>query len=67
MDLGFRSSVLGRLIVAGCDFRLFKSVGLLFGVAFFIKFLPRAAKEGQVHPGRDPLYPGKADFPELTV
>jgi len=41
MDLGFRSSVIARLIVAGCDFRLFKSFKLFFGVvvAFFGKFL----------------------------
>jgi len=28
---------------------------------------PRAAEKGQVHPGRDPLYPGKADLEQAVA
>jgi len=60
--LGFRRSTLARLIVAGCDFRLFKSVGLLFGVvvAFFVKFLHTSC-------GEKKPYPGKADLEQAVA
>jgi len=68
VDLGFRSRDLALSIVVGYDFRLFNSVGLLFGgvvvlpISILHNKIPRAAQKGQVHLGRDPLYPGKADL-----
>jgi len=56
-------------LVATSDF--FKSVGLLFGVVAVTYILhnkiPRAAEKGQVHPGRDPLYPGKEDLEQAVT
>jgi len=38
----------------------------LFLLIFSILKMTRAAEKGQVHPGRDPLYPGKADLEQAV-